>query len=121
MSGSGHYPSGWTQTDDSRVPHVDGIRRFSAAFAQHPRRCAVPRDRRGTGRAPAGPVTMQMAIGLGFTSWKLDRYSSLAGSIALAGGLVVIPTLRIRSRFSGRAIVLWSMYAVFVGSIIVTA
>ena len=60
--------------------------------------------------------TIPVSIGLLFTAWDLDTYSILAGSLALAGGLVAIVTLQVRRRFSGRAIVLWAaFYAIFVG------
>jgi cation:H+ antiporter len=63
--------------------------------------------------------TIPVSVGLLFTSWELDTYSILAGSLALAGGVVAIVTLQIRRRFSGRAIALWaSLYAVFVGYVI---
>jgi cation:H+ antiporter len=64
--------------------------------------------------------TLPVAIGLGFTSWSLDRYSIVAGCLALAGGLVAILTLQIRRRFSGHAIVLWLLlYAAFVTYVVV--
>ena len=66
--------------------------------------------------------TLPVAIGLGFTNWELDRYSIVAGCLALAGGLVAILTLQIRRRFSGRAIVLWALlYAAFVAYVVATA
>jgi cation:H+ antiporter len=66
--------------------------------------------------------TLPVAIGLAFTDWELDRYSVLAGSLALAGGAVAIFTLQIQRRFSGRAILVWTaLYAIFVGYVGVTA
>ena len=66
--------------------------------------------------------TLPVAIGLAFTTWELDRYSIVAGCLALAGGFVAILTLQIRRRFSGRAIVLWAtFYAVFVAYVLATA
>ena len=65
--------------------------------------------------------TLPVSIGLAFTPWELDRYSILAGCLALAGGLVAILTLQIRRRFSGRAILLWAtLYAVFVVYVVAT-
>jgi cation:H+ antiporter len=66
--------------------------------------------------------TLPVAIGLAFTSWKLDTYAVLAACLALAGGLVAIVSLQIRRRFDTRAIVLWALlYAVFVGYVIAKA
>jgi cation:H+ antiporter len=66
--------------------------------------------------------TLPVAIGLAFTPWELDRYSIVAGSLAIAGGLVAIVTLQLRRRFSGAAIVVWAgLYAVFVGYVIATS
>jgi hypothetical protein len=43
----------------------------------------------------------------------------LAASLGLAGGAVAIWALRVRRRFSARAIVAWAgLYAVFVGWVI---
>jgi cation:H+ antiporter len=65
--------------------------------------------------------TLPVSIGLAFTAWELDRYSILAGCLALAGGLVAILTLQIRRRFSGRAILLWAtLYAAFVAYVVAT-
>jgi cation:H+ antiporter len=66
--------------------------------------------------------TLPVSIGLAFTAWELDRYSLLAGGLALAGGLVAILTLQVRRRFSFRAIVLWAgLYAVFVAYVLFAA
>ena len=66
--------------------------------------------------------TLPVAIGLAFTPWELDRYSTVAGCLAIAGGLVAIVTLQLRRRFSGSAIVVWAgLYAVFVGYVIATS
>jgi cation:H+ antiporter len=66
--------------------------------------------------------TLPVAIGLAFTPWELDRYSTVAGCLAIAGGLVAIVTLQLRRRFSGAAIVVWAgLYAVFVGYVIATS
>ncbi len=65
--------------------------------------------------------TLPVSIGLAFTAWELDSHSILAGGLALAGGLVAILTLRIRRRFSGRAILVWAtLYAIFVGYVVAT-
>ena len=59
--------------------------------------------------------TVPVAFGLAFTSWELDRYSVVAGGLALAGGALAILTLQIRRRFTGGAIVAWAaLYAAFV-------
>jgi cation:H+ antiporter len=66
--------------------------------------------------------TLPIAIGLAFTSWELDRYSIVAGSLALAGGLLAMLTLQVRRRFTGRAIVLWALlYLAFVAYVVTTA
>jgi cation:H+ antiporter len=65
--------------------------------------------------------TLPVSIGLVFTDWELDRYSVLAASLALAGGLVAIFTLQIRRRFTGRAILLWAgLYGAFLAYVLVT-
>ncbi|MCZ7589212.1 MAG: hypothetical protein M5U27_10255 [Gaiella sp.] len=66
--------------------------------------------------------TIPVSIGLAFTSWELDRFSVVAGVLALAGGLVAIVALQLRRRFSVPAIVLWAaLYAAFVGYVFATA
>jgi cation:H+ antiporter len=66
--------------------------------------------------------TLPVAIGLAFTPWELDRYSLVAGCLALAGGLVAVVTLHFRRRFSWQAIVAWAaLYAAFVGYVLATA
>ena len=60
--------------------------------------------------------------GTRFTSWQLDRYSIVAGCLALAGGLLAILTLQMRRRFTGGAIVLWALlYLAFVAYVVATA
>jgi cation:H+ antiporter len=67
-------------------------------------------------------ATIPVAVGLAFTSWRLDRFSFFAGSLAIAGGLVAHVSLDRRRRFSGSAIVAWSgLFAVFAGSVWVLA
>jgi cation:H+ antiporter len=67
-------------------------------------------------------ATLPLSFGLAFTGWALDRYSLLAGCLALAGALVTVLTLQLRRRFSGRAIVAWALlYAVFVAYVVATA
>ena len=66
--------------------------------------------------------TIPVAIGIAFTSWNLDRFSIVAGCLALAGGVVAIITLQIRRRFSGRAIFIWAaLYAAFVAYVVATS
>jgi cation:H+ antiporter len=66
--------------------------------------------------------TLPVSIGLAFTSWELDRYSIVAGCLALAGGLLAILTLQVRRRFTPRAIVLWALlYLAFVAYVVATA
>jgi cation:H+ antiporter len=58
--------------------------------------------------------TVPVAIGLAFTSWRLDRFAVLAGAIAIAGGLVAHWSLNRRRRFAVPAILAWSaLFAVF--------
>lgn len=65
--------------------------------------------------------TIPVAIGLGFTAWKLDTYAVLAGGLALAGGLVAIVTLQIRRRFNPLSIILWlALYVAFVAYVVAT-
>jgi cation:H+ antiporter len=67
-------------------------------------------------------ATLPVSIGLAFTPWELDRYSIVAGCLALAGGVVAIVTLQVRRRFNGRAIAIWAgLYAAFVAYVAVTA
>jgi cation:H+ antiporter len=67
-------------------------------------------------------ATLPVSIGLAFTPWELDRYSIVAGCLALAGGVVAILTLQRRRRFSGRAIAVWAgLYAAFVVYVAVSA
>jgi cation:H+ antiporter len=64
--------------------------------------------------------TLPVAIGLAFTPWELDRYSLVAGALALAGGLVAVVTLQRGRRFTTRAILLWAaLYAAFVAFVVV--
>jgi cation:H+ antiporter len=66
--------------------------------------------------------TVPVAIGLAFTDWRLDRFAILAGSIAVAGGLVAYWSLHRRRRFAGSAILAWAaLFAVFVASALLLA
>jgi cation:H+ antiporter len=66
--------------------------------------------------------TLPVSIGLALTPWELSSYSVVAACLALAGGVVAIVTLRIRRRFSGRAILIWvALYAAFVCYVLTTA
>ena len=59
--------------------------------------------------------TIPVAFGLAFTDWDLDRYSIVAGLLALTGGGLAIFELQIRRRFVGHAVVAWAcLYASFV-------
>lgn len=59
-------------------------------------------------------ATIPVAIGLGFTTWRLDRFALLAGSIAVAGGLVAYWSLSRRRRFAVPAIAAWlGLFATF--------
>jgi cation:H+ antiporter len=59
--------------------------------------------------------TLPVAFGLTFTDWDLDRYSIVAGVLALCGGGLAIFELTIRRRFTGRAVAAWAfLYASFV-------
>jgi cation:H+ antiporter len=51
--------------------------------------------------------TIPVALGLAFTDWELDRFASLAGSLAVAGGLVAYWSLHGRGRFTSAAILAW--------------
>jgi cation:H+ antiporter len=63
-------------------------------------------------------ATVPVAVGLAFTSWQLDRYAFLAGTLAVAGGIVAHVSLDRRRRFSVRAILAWSgLFVVFAASI----
>jgi cation:H+ antiporter len=53
--------------------------------------------------------TLPVAFGLSFTEWHLHSSSIVAGSLALAGGLLAVFELRIRRRFAPPAIALWAM------------
>jgi cation:H+ antiporter len=65
--------------------------------------------------------TLPVSIGLVFTDWELDRYSVVAGSLALAGGVVAILTLQVQRRFTGRATLLWAgLYAAFLAYVLAT-
>jgi cation:H+ antiporter len=66
--------------------------------------------------------TLPVAFALAFTPWQLDNYAVLSGTLALAGGLLVIVAFQIRRRFSAAAAVLWVMlYATFVAYVVGTA
>jgi cation:H+ antiporter len=63
-------------------------------------------------------ATVPVAVGLAFTSWELDRFAFIAGSLAVAGGLVAHISLTRRRRFAGPAIVAWSgLFAAFAFSV----
>jgi cation:H+ antiporter len=51
--------------------------------------------------------TLPLAFGLAFTDWQLHSSSIVAGSLALAGGLLAGFELRVRRRFSAPGIALW--------------
>jgi cation:H+ antiporter len=62
--------------------------------------------------------TVPVAIGLAFTSWRLDRFAVLAGAIAIAGGVVAYWSLEGGRRFAGSAILAWSLlFAAFAASV----
>jgi cation:H+ antiporter len=62
--------------------------------------------------------TLPVAVGLGFTAWKLDGYALFAGFLALAGGGVALVSLDRRRRFSAWAIASWSaLFATFAASV----
>jgi cation:H+ antiporter len=66
--------------------------------------------------------TIPVAVGLAFTGWRLDSFAFLAGSLAVAGGLVAYVSLARRRRFGGPAIVAWSgLFAVFAASVLILA
>src|ERR671928_162032 len=52
--------------------------------------------------------TLPVAFGLTFTDWDLDRYSIVAGMLALGGGGLAILELQLRKRFVGRAVATWA-------------
>jgi cation:H+ antiporter len=59
-------------------------------------------------------ATVPVAVGLAFTSWQLDRFAVLAGSLAIAGGLVAHWSLNRSRRFTVPAILAWSaLFAAF--------
>jgi cation:H+ antiporter len=59
--------------------------------------------------------TLPVAFGLAFTDWDLDRYSIVAGLLALGGGGLAIFELQHRRRFTGYAVATWAcLYAAFV-------
>jgi cation:H+ antiporter len=51
--------------------------------------------------------SLPVAIGVAFTSWKLDGAALLAGVLALVGGSVALWAIRHRGRFSFGPIVAW--------------
>jgi cation:H+ antiporter len=66
--------------------------------------------------------TLPVAFGLTFTDWDLDRYSIVAGLLALCGGGLAIFELQVRRRFVGRAVATWAcLYAAFVVYVVATA
>src|SRR5918999_1046205 len=67
-------------------------------------------------------ATVPVAVGLAFTSWRLDRFAFLAGSLAIAGGIVAHVSLNRGRRFAGPAIVAWSiLFAAFAASVWILA
>ena len=64
-------------------------------------------------------ATVPVAVGLAFTDWRLDGYAALAGSIAIAGGVVAYWSLNRRRRFSGSAIAAWcALFATFAACVL---
>jgi cation:H+ antiporter len=64
--------------------------------------------------------TVPVAIGLAVTSWDLEAHALLAGTLALAGGLVAVWTLHVRRRFDVLPIAAWTLlFFVFVGALAV--
>jgi cation:H+ antiporter len=62
--------------------------------------------------------TIPVAVGVAFTSWQLGAFAILAGTIAIAGGLVAYWSLERRRRFSGSAILAWAgLFATFTASV----
>jgi cation:H+ antiporter len=51
--------------------------------------------------------TLPVALGLASTDWRLHTPSIVAGSLALAGGLLAIVELRVRRRFAAPGIAIW--------------
>jgi cation:H+ antiporter len=67
-------------------------------------------------------ATVPVAVGLAFTNWRLDGFAFLAGSLAIAGGIVAHISLTRRRRFAGPAILAWSMlFAAFAASVWILA
>jgi hypothetical protein len=67
-------------------------------------------------------ATVPVAVGLAFTSWRLDGFAFLAGFLAIAGGLVAYASLARRRRFAGPAIPAWSgLFAAFAASVWILA
>ncbi len=66
--------------------------------------------------------TLPVAFGLAFTEWDLDRYSIVAGLLALCGGGLAVFELQHRRRFTGRAVAAWAcLYAAFVVYVVAAA
>jgi cation:H+ antiporter len=62
--------------------------------------------------------TLPVAIGVAFTSWRLDGFALLAGGLALAGGAVALWAFHLRGRFSTWPIAAWvALFATFAASI----
>ena len=62
--------------------------------------------------------TVPIALGVAFTSWQLDGFAVLAGSLAIAGGVVAYWSLDRRRRFAVPAIVAWSgLFATFAAGV----
>lgn len=65
--------------------------------------------------------TLPVAFGLAFTDWDLDRYSIVAGVLALCGGGLAIFELQFRKRFAGGAVLTWALLYVSFVVYVVTA
>ena len=64
--------------------------------------------------------TVPVAIGVAFTSWELDGFALLAGTLALAGGVVAYLVLEVRARFTPVVIGVWvALFATFVAAVVV--
>ena len=60
-------------------------------------------------------ATLPVAIGVGLTSWQLDRFAIFAALLALAGALLALWSLHIRRRFTVPVIAGWlALFSAFV-------
>jgi cation:H+ antiporter len=67
-------------------------------------------------------ATLPVAIGVGLTDWRLDRFAVLAGLLALAGALLALWSLHIRRRFSVAAVVGWlALFTAFAATVAVAS